>query len=57
MACSNTGNPQGVASFASGPGQTHQNYSDKTATISNRKTLITNVLDLLMLDKFRIFIV
>ena len=38
-------------------GQTHQNYSDKNCNFSNCKTLITNVLDLLMLDKFRIFIV
>ena len=39
------------------PGQTHQNYSDKNCNISNCKTLIINVLDLLILDIFRIFIV
>ena len=38
-------------------GQTHQNYSDKNCNISNCKTLIINVLDLLILDIFRIFIV
>ena len=38
-------------------GQTHQNYSDKNCNISNCKTLIINVLDLLVLDIFRIFIV
>ena len=38
-------------------GQTHQNYSDKNRNISNCKTLIINVLDLLILDIFRIFIV
>ena len=38
-------------------GQTHQNYSDKNCNISNCKALIINALDLLMLDKFRIFIV
>ena len=38
-------------------GQTHQNYSDKSCNISNCKTLIINVLDLLILDIFRIFIV
>ena len=40
-----------------GSGQTHQNYSDKNCNISNCKTLIINVLDLLILDIFRIFIV
>ena len=39
------------------PGQTHQNYSDKNCNILNCKTLIINVLDLLILDIFRIFIV
>ena len=39
------------------PGQTHQNYSDKNCNISNCKTLIINVLNLLILDIFRIFIV
>lgn len=38
-------------------GQTHQNYSDKNCNILNCKTLIINVLDLLILDIFRIFIV
>ena len=38
-------------------GQTHQNYSDKNCNISNCKTMIINVLDLLILDIFRIFIV
>ena len=38
-------------------GQTHQNYSDKNCNIFNCKTLIINVLDLLILDIFRIFIV
>ena len=38
-------------------GQTHQNYSDKNCNISNCKTLIINVLDLLILDIFRNFIV
>ena len=41
----------------SGSGQTHQNYSDKNCNILNCKTLIINVLDLLILDIFRIFIV
>ena len=41
----------------SGSGQTHQNYSDKNCNISNCKTLIINVLDLLILDIFRIFTV
>ena len=39
------------------PGQTHQNYSDKNCNIFNCKTLIINVLYLLILDVFRIFIV
>ena len=38
-------------------GQTHQNYSDKNCNIFNCKTLIINVLYLLILDVFRIFIV
>ena len=44
-------------SFSVGSGQTHQNYSDKNCNISNCKTLIINILDLLILDIFRIFIV
>ena len=43
--------------FFKQPGQTHQNYSDKNCNILNCKTLIINVLDLLILDIFRIFIV
>ena len=43
--------------FLKQPGQTHQNYSDKNCNILNCKTLIINVLDLLILDIFRIFIV
>ena len=48
---------RGTHVFRSGSGQTHQNYSDKNCNISNCKTLIINVLDLLILDIFRIFIV
>ena len=43
--------------FLKQSGQTHQNYSDKNCNILNCKTLIINVLDLLILDIFRIFIV
>ena len=46
-----------LAIFNAGPGQTHQNYSDKNCNISNCKALIINALDLFMLDIFRIFIV
>ena len=46
-----------VSKYVRGAGQTHQNYSDKNCNISNCKTLIINVLDLLILDIFRIFIV
>ena len=46
-----------VSKYVRGAGQTHQNYSDKNCNISTCKALIINVLDLLILDLFRIFIV
>ena len=48
---------RGTMTLCALSGQTHQNYSDKNCNISNCKTLIINVLDLLILDIFRIFIV
>ena len=57
LACGNMSTGQWTITVQRLSGQTHQNYSDKNCNSSNCKALIINALDLLMLDKFRIFIV